>query len=374
MKKGIKNFGVLTSIIIVLSIVSCSQSHRSDCFEIDANINGLEDFSKAYIQVSTDTGFCYIDSVNIQGSKFQFDGKTDEPMIVTLWIKEKSTSHLSPLCSTFYLENSVITVSGDIKKRGEIRISGSDAEKISKKIDRAITIPSECLNLQSKVYLGSNADSIIIWRKQLNVVEADLKQKLKKAIKANSSSYVALHTLLRNKSRFSNFELSELAKCFPDEMHSSQSYKSLMNIINDNPTVNIGEKFMDFSLLDSRKQSITLSQFKSKLLMVDFWASWCGPCRRQFKSLKELYTQTNRSDFDILGISLDHDPIAWNQALESENVPWVNTIVPDKKWAVTKFLISSIPYNYILDSNGVILAKNLTPTEIKLLIDKYCEL
>ena len=363
---------LFTALFIVFFMVFCSCQRTSDKYEINATINGLDSFSKAYIQVLTDTGFCYIDSVNILDSKFHFNGKLDEPTRVTLWIKDKSKLSLSPLCSPFYLENSKITISGDIKNRGKIKVEGSYAEITWKKIEKYAYSSQEATNLYIKINTESNLDSIAKWRKQLEIKDEEHKQGLTKAIKNNSSSFVALHALLRNKSRFSLTELKDLANCFPVEMHSSYSYKSLLEILNDKHAVRIGDKFMDFSLFDIKHQRVTRSQFKSKLLMIDFWASWCGPCRRQFKSIKEIYAQTKRSDFEIIGISVDEDPTKWEQALDNEKVPWVNTIVPDKEWAKSNFLISGIPYNFILDTNGIILAKDLAPVEIKDFIKKYC--
>ena len=363
---------LFTVLFLILFIAFYSCKHVSDKYEIKAKINGLDSFNKAYIQVLTDTGFCYIDSVNIQGSEFQFDGKLDEPTRVTLWIRSKSTLSLLPLCGSFYLDNSKITISGDIKNSGKIKVEGSDAENIWKKIEKYTQPSQEAINLYIKINTERNPDSISKLRKQLEIMDQKYKQRFIKTIKNNSSSYVALHAMLQNKSRFSLTELKDLANCFPDEMHSSSSYKSLLKILNDKPAVNIGDKFMDFSLFDSKHQRVNRSQFKSRLLMIDFWASWCGPCRRQFKSIKEIYAQTKRSDFDIIGVSIDEDPTKWEQALENEKVPWVNTIVPDNEWAKSNYLISSIPYNFILDSNGIILAKDLTPVEIKDFIKKYC--
>jgi len=364
--------GLFTVLFLVFVMAFCSCKRVSDKYEIKAKISGLDSFDKAYIQVLSDTGFCYIDSVNIQKTEFQFVGKLDEPTHVTLWIKDKTTLRLSPLCSSFYLENSKITISGDIKNRGKINVEGSDAERTWKKLEKYAYSSQEATNLYIKINTDSNLDSIAKWRKQLEIKNEKHKQGLVKAIKNNSSSYIALHVLLRNKSTFSLNELKDLANCFPVEMHSSNSYKSLLKILNDKPAVRIGDKFMDFSLFDLKHQKVTRSQFKSKLLMIDFWASWCGPCRRQFKSIKEIYAQTKRSDFEIIGISVDEDPTKWQQALENERVPWLNTIVPDKEWAKSNFLISGIPYNFILDSNRIVLAKDLAPVEIKDFIRKYC--
>lgn len=372
-QNSIPRIGLLSILFIVFVMTFCSCKRTSDKYEINTTINGLDSFSKAYIQVSTDTGFCYIDSVTIQDSKFHFNGKLDEPIRVTLWIKDKSTLNLSPLCGSFYLENSKITISGDIKNRGKIKVEGSDAEITWKKLEKYAYSSQEATNLYIKINTESKVDSIAKWRKQLEIEDEKHKQGLIKAIKNNSSSYVALHALLRNKSRFLLTELKDLANCFPAEMHTSYSYKSLLKILNDKPAVRIGDKFMDFSLFDSKNQRVTRSQFKSKLLMIDFWASWCGPCRRQFKSIKEIYAQTKRGDFEIIGISVDEDPTKWQQALEYEKVPWLNTIVPDKEWAKSNFLITGIPYNFILDSNGTILAKDLAPVEIKNFIKKYCD-
>lgn len=363
---------LFTVLFIVFFMAFCSCQSVSDKYEIKATIKGLDTFSKAYIQVLTDTGFCYIDSVNIQDSQFHFNGKLDEPTNVTLWIKDKSTLRFSPLCSPFYLENSIITISGDIKNRRDIKIEGSDAQITWKKIEKYTQPSQEVNSIYAKINTASNLDSIAKWRKQLELKREEYKQRLIIAIKDNSSSFVALHALLNKKSIFTLIELKELANCFPVEMQSSYSYKSLMKIVNGSPTVSIGDKFMDFSLFDSSHRRVTRSQFKSKLIMIDFWASWCGPCRRQFESLKKIYAQTKRSDFDIIGISLDKEPAEWEKALENENVPWVNTLVPDNEWAKSNFLISSIPYNFILDSNGFILAKDLTPVEIKNFIKNYC--
>jgi len=350
------NFGILI-------LLWCSCKKEQNGFEIKGNIEGLN-ASKAYLQVLTDSGFRYLDSVDVQGETFTLKGKIHEPIGVTLWVKEEPSHKMNPLCSSFQLENSKIRITGNINKRGEIVIEGSEEEVVSKKLRSVASISLKIHLLKLNLENTISADSINC----LNEKIVKLKIQFVQAIKDNTDYYAALHTLSSNLSVFSVDELKQLATCFPQKMRSSDDYKRLVEVISNNPKVKIGDRFKSFSLKDSSQRIITNSQFKSKVLMVDFWASWCGPCRKQLKKFKELYAKTKRADFEIVGISLDEDYSEWKNALIQDKLPWINTISPGKAWVKNNFLITSIPYNFLLDSNGVIIAKNLSSEEVEKLL------
>lgn len=123
----------------------------------------------------------------------------------------------------------------------------------------------------------------------------------------------------------------------------------------------IGEKAPDFKLLTPDGKELALSDLKGKIVMVDFWASWCKPCRKENPRAVQIYNRFKNQGFEILSVSLDQQKEAWLQAIESDGMPWKH-ISDLKGWqceAAKLYGVSSIPYTLVVDKEGRILAKNL---------------
>ncbi len=133
-----------------------------------------------------------------------------------------------------------------------------------------------------------------------------------------------------------------------------------------------GVKAPDFTQADTSGTAITLSSLQGKYVLVDFWASWCKPCRAQNPSLVRLYKKYKNNGFTILGISLDSKKEAWLKAIHDDKLEWQQ--VSDLKFwsnAVAKqYKISSVPQNYLLDQQGVIIGKNLSEDDLDELLEK----
>ncbi|MBK6815762.1 MAG: TlpA family protein disulfide reductase [Saprospiraceae bacterium] len=115
-----------------------------------------------------------------------------------------------------------------------------------------------------------------------------------------------------------------------------------------------------FSQSDNNSKIFSLSDYKGKYILLDFWASWCGPCRAENPNMLKAYKKYKKWGFEIIGISLDVDKRKWIQAIKEDNLPWKQ--VSDLKGGENKvallYGIESIPMNFLIDPNGIIIAKN----------------
>lgn len=131
----------------------------------------------------------------------------------------------------------------------------------------------------------------------------------------------------------------------------------------------VGSKAKDIRLPDTRGTVVPLSSLKGKVVLVDFWASWCGPCRRSMPALKQVYQKYKNKGLEIYGISLDNNRDDWKQALEEDRTPWVHVIDTEGKTA-GQWAVNFIPSSFLLDKNGKILAVNAENEELDRLLKK----
>jgi len=111
---------------------------------------------------------------------------------------------------------------------------------------------------------------------------------------------------------------------------------------------------------------------RGKVVLVDFWASWCGPCCKEIPGLIELYSQYKDKGFEVVGVSLDENADAWKKAIERLNIPWVH-MSDLKGWKCEgsqAYAVSTIPYTVLIDAEGKILAHNLHQNELKETLEK----
>lgn len=144
-------------------------------------------------------------------------------------------------------------------------------------------------------------------------------------------------------------------------------YKDLKKFYDDNKVLDIGALAPDFALPTPNGDTMRLSDLRGKYVLIDFWASWCGPCKAEFPNVKRVYNRFNEKGFEILGVSLDKEESAWKSSIISLGLNWMH--VSDLKyWSCAParmYKVSSIPSTVLIDRNGYIVAKNLRGEELE---------
>jgi len=165
--------------------------------------------------------------------------------------------------------------------------------------------------------------------------------------------------------------LGNLVKKFPDNATLKglkQDYEQqLAQMDQKKDSTWVGRQAPELTLPDTEGRSISLSSFKGKYLLVDFWASWCGPCRAENPNVVQAYSQFKNKNFAILGVSLDKEKDAWLEAIKSDKLTW--THVSDLKFwqskAVEVFQFNGIPFNILIDPQGKIIAQGLRGDDLE---------
>ncbi|MGB3064124.1 redoxin domain-containing protein [Sphingobacterium thalpophilum] len=193
-------------------------------------------------------------------------------------------------------------------------------------------------------------------------------------IQNNPNSFYSLYLLNRSFPSWKDQPelLDSLYNGLSAQLKNSYSGILLYKKMMASAQLEIGKSLPTFELPNADGKLISLDDFKGKYVLVDFWASWCGPCRQEFPYLRSLYNEYRSKNFEILGISIDEIRKDWLQAVHDENLTWTNLSDSGgfKGELFQIFGLNGVPDNFLLDRNGKIVARNLRGHELKTVLEK----
>lgn len=301
---------------------------------------------------------------------FTIKGKVGEPVLVKLSLGTIRTIDI-------YLENKTVAVSGNTGANGTLKISGSashkDFEEFKKTFDPRVEKMSNIATKINSSWPGAERDSMM---QEYNAIVGDIQSQIDKFIKAKPKSYVSPFVLYITSQLYDDPMLLDTRYNSLDaSIRSSVLGTSLGEYINSIKVAAIGTPAPDFSQADTLGIPVALSSFRGKYVLLDFWASWCGPCRTENPNVVASYHKFKEKNFTVLGVSLDRpgQKDKWLDAIHTDNLAW--TQVSDLQFwnnaAAQLYKVGSIPQNFLIDPAGKIVAKNLRGPALD---SKLCEL
>ena len=165
-------------------------------------------------------------------------------------------------------------------------------------------------------------------------------------------------------------QMSKLYQLMDDAPFSIIMDSRIREVLFPSENLGVGDNIKDFALKDLNGELISTTQFRGSIFLIDFWASWCKPCREEFPELIKVYKKNHENGFDILGVSIDNSKDKWVRAIKKDGLPWSNVLTEggQKSKVPIDYRIFGVPRNYLVDEEGKIIAKDVSIKQLQILL------
>ncbi|MDO4230118.1 MAG: TlpA disulfide reductase family protein [Capnocytophaga sp.] len=343
--------------IAFAGLVACKGDKKTG-FVINGTVEGASDGDMVYLEKIENMKRTGLDSTLVKNGAFSFKGVQDSTALryVTCLVKDDVFS------VDFFLENGDIQIKLD---KGKVSAVGTPLNDTYQKIrSEADALLAEMNVIYDEIDRDSTMSKELMEEKmdKVDAIEKKHSDVVRKGLKDNITNPIGV--LLFKQTYFEN-TLDENLSYFsqiPAKFHTDKELMGMKGQMDVQQKTNVNKPFVDLTMQTPDGKTAKLSDYvgKGKIVLVDFWASWCGPCRQEMPELIKLY-EKHKGKLEIVGVSLDEDADAWKKAIDKLGLPWIH-LSDLKGWkseAVNQYGMSGIPFTLLLNNDGIVIAHNL---------------
>lgn len=353
----------------------CIQTNAQEKFTIKGDVNQVKlPVAKVYLSYYAD-GKSTTDSSDVVNGKYNFTGSLGDPLMASLRVKYQEDPNAKTIRAVSYnrdikqlfLENAKISVvSTDSFANAAIKGSKAHAEFVGWEamLKEENKVSGELNKQYNEFYKQKNQPGMDSLDAEFDKLTAIKNVKNKKYLSENPASPIAMFIFRQFVGYDINADEAEpVFLSLSEKLRSGPAGKEMAEKIEIAKKTGVGRMAMDFTQNDTLGNPVSLSSFKGKYVLIDFWASWCGPCRQENPNVVKAFNNYNEKGFTVLGVSLDQPNAKdkWMKAIHDDNLTW--TQVSDLKFwgnaVAVQYGIQAIPQNFLIDPQGKIIGKNL---------------
>jgi len=339
-----------------------------DGYTITGKITGLKDGSKVMLNYRREDNTLTADTAEVKKEMFKLKGKLSGMTMGFLSFSGRQET------MQMFLDNAKVSITGHVDSLLQSKVTGSAEQDLFFKYMKIIDefkAKRSALILEFKSYeaQGKSKEMADVQDRDLKL-QQDLRKDIKDFIKDHNKSLVSVYIILTQFQQNTNLEEQKEVFGYLDKNLQNNRYgKKISDLIERSIHTSVGQTALPFSQPTADGKMVSLENYKGKYVFVDFWASWCGPCRKENPHVIEAYQKYKDKGFDVFSVSLDSSKEPWLEAIKADGLGDWTHVGDLKGWsneAAQKYGISFIPANYLLDPQGVIIAKDLRGDQLLL--------